>query len=186
MSNKTRNLKTYNKHNFHNSTFCIWREVFYDQIKGLKISYKSKSGSQYIFNEAGVYRISNHWGRAANCRWRLLPLSDFKNQNTTIGFAKWSDFYPNDDVSKLYYVLVNFDERVVDIFHKDSNDYDGKAVLRSGSATSKIIQNIKIILNETSWAKHLIYDDYEELQRKIISELIYTDKSFVEIKRKFV
>jgi hypothetical protein len=152
----------------------------------LKISYKSKSGSQYIFTETEVYRISNHWGRTANCRWRLMPLSDYKNQNTTVGFAHWTDFYPNDDVSKLYFIKVNFEEKTVDFFHKDSSEYDEKAILRNGNATSKVIQNIKMILNETSWAKHLNYANFQELQQEIISELIYSDKSLIEIKRKFV
>lgn len=179
-------MKIYNKNNFHNSTFCIWKEVPSDEIKEFKISYKSKSGSNYIFNEKGVFRISNHWGRTANCRWRLMSLSNYKNQNTTVGFAKWNEFFPNDDVSKLYFIKVNFDTKTVNFYHKDSTEYDGKAVLRNVSATPKVIQNIKIILNESSWAKHLQFDNFEELQKEIISELIYSDKSFVEIKRKYI
>ena len=50
--------KSYNKYNFHNHTFCIWNEVDFDKIKELKINYKSKSGSSYIFTEIGVYRIN--------------------------------------------------------------------------------------------------------------------------------
>lgn len=152
----------------------------------MKISYKSKSGSQYIFTETGVYRISDHWGRAANCRWRLMPLSDYTNQNTTVGFANWSNFYPNDDVSKLYFIQVNFDEKAVNFFHKNAAEYDGKAILRNGNATSKVIQNIKLILNETVWAKHLKYNNFNELQKNIISDLINSDRTFVEIKRQYI
>ncbi len=91
----------YHKYNFHKHTFCVWQEVIPDAIIESKINYKSKSGSQYIFTETGVYRISNHWGRAANCRWRLESLKDYKNQQTKIGFALWTDFYNNDENSKL-------------------------------------------------------------------------------------
>ena len=115
-----------------------------------------------------------------------MPLSNYKNQNTTVGFAYWTDFYPNDDVSKLYFIKVNFEEKTVDFFHKDSSEYDEKAILRNGNATSKVIQNVKMILNDTSWAKHLNYANFQELQQEIISELIYSDKSLIEIKRKFV
>ena len=68
--------KTYNKTNFHKHTFCIFHEVDFDVVKELKPNYTSKSGSSYYFVESGVYRFSNHWGRAANCKWRLSRNSE--------------------------------------------------------------------------------------------------------------
>ena len=64
-------IETYNKTNFHKHTFCIFQEVDFELIKNLKLNFKSKSGSSYYFVENGVYRLSNHWSRVANCKWRL-------------------------------------------------------------------------------------------------------------------
>ena len=183
---KVNMMKMYNKNNFHNSTFCLWEEVSFDSIKNYTINYKSKSGSHYIFTEIGVYRISNHWGRAANCRWRLISLSNYKNQNTTVGFAKWQDFHVNDEVSELYYIQVNLENKTVQFFHKDADNYDPKAVLRNGNATSKVIKDIQKILNETSWARHLKYEDFEKLQQEISTALVYTKQNFIDLKKKYI
>ena len=77
--------KTYNKTNFHKHTFCIFKEVDFETIQNLKPNYKSKSGSSYFFTDQGVYRLSNHWGRAANCKWRLeiSSKSQITNSNRT-------------------------------------------------------------------------------------------------------
>lgn len=176
----------YNKRNFHNQTFCIWNEVHLSEIQDLKINYKSKSGSAYIFNDEGVFRISNHWGRASNCRWRLISTANYKNQNTTVGFAKWSDFLPNDEISKLFFVKIDFQTNEVNFYHKDAEEYDGKAILRNANNTAKTIKNLKMILNETSWAKHLNYGDLDILRKEICAELLNSDKSMVEIKRRFI
>ncbi len=179
-------ISKFNKNNFHNYTFCVWNQVDLDEIKNLKISFKSKSGSAYIITKNGVFRISNHWGRVANCRWKLQSSTNYKNQNTVIGFANWNDFYQIDDTSKLYFIKVNFDEKSVDYLHKDSNLYDQKAIVRTAIETSKIIKIITVLLKETSWAKHLVFQDFDQFQKEIINELIYTDKTFIEIKRKFL
>ncbi len=176
---------SYNKYNFHNHTFCIWNEVDFVEIKELKINYKSKSGSSYIFTEIGVYRISNHWGRASNCRWRLNSSTNYKNQNTSVGFAKWIDFLPNDETSKLFFIKINFETNQVDFFHKNSSEYDGKTILRNANQTSKIIQNIKIVFNETAWSKHLQFNDLNFLRKEICLELINSEKKLIEIKRTF-
>ena len=94
--------KKYTKDNFHSHTFCLWKEVLMNEIKDFKINYTSQSGSQYIFKPEGLYRISNHWGRVANCHWRLVPISEFKNQKKTVAFAYWNDFY-----AKIFYFYFN-------------------------------------------------------------------------------
>ena len=43
-----------------------------------------------------------------------------------------------------------------------------------------------MVLNETAWSKHLIFDDLDDLRREISFDLINSEKSLVEIKRKFV
>ena len=176
-------LKKYNKTNFHKHTFCEFTEVNSASIPNIEWHYKSKSGSGYFFTEEGVYRISNHWGRAANCRWRLI--SDIKNPNQKerIGYAKWTDFYPNNETENFFYVDINFDTEEVTFQHKNNPKYNGKAIFRNASETAKVIRQIKEILESDTWAKYLDFDDLEELRKEIILKLIQTSTSFAEIKR---
>ena len=178
--------KIYNKLNFHSYTFCIWKEVLFNEINNVKISYKSKSGSQYIFSSDGLYRISNHWGRVANCHWRLIPLDKFKSQKTIVGFANWTDFYSNNDYSKLFFIKVDFETQDVNFYHKLSTAIQEKIVLRNAKETAKTIQTIKMVLNEKEWAKHLKYQDLEVFRMMIVNELIYSEKRFIEIKRQYL
>jgi hypothetical protein len=178
-------LKKYNSKNFHKHTFCLWKEVTQTDFQFHQPQFKSKSGSEYIFTEDGVYRISNHWGRAANCRWKLLPLAEYKNQQAKIGFARWTDFYPNDEAANLFFIQVDFEQKTIDFFHKDMPFYDGKAVLRNASETAKTIKTIKQILNEEDWAKYLEYEDLEGLRRGVIEKFINSNLSLNEIKREY-
>ncbi|MCF6132112.1 hypothetical protein [Flavobacterium wongokense] len=178
--------KIYSRLNFHKHTFCIWNEVLPAEIKDLKISYTSQSGSQYIFTPIGIYRISNHWGRVADCHWRLMPLAEFKNQNITVAFANWTDFYSNDDSSKLFYIKMDFDTKDVNFYHKQTLENQKTTILRNAKETARAIRTIKQVLNETDWAKHLKYDDLDALRKEIINELITTEKTFLEIKKQYL
>ncbi len=182
----TYKMKKYNSYNFHKHTFCLWKEVSQTDFELQKSHFKSKSGSEYFFTEEGVYRISNHWGRAANCRWRLLPLTDYKNQHTKIGFARWTDFYPNDETANLFFIQVDFEQKTIDFFHKDMPFYDGKAALRNARETAKTIKTIKQILNEEDWAKYLEYEDLEVLRKEIVRKIIYDGMSFGDARRWFI
>lgn len=173
----------YNKNNFHKYTFCEFIEIEPNKISKIKTSYKSKSGSEYCFTEEGVYRISNHWGRAANCRWRLISEIINPNQKERIGYAKWTDFYPNNETENFFYVEVNFDTKEVTFQHKNNPNFDEKAVLRNASETAKIIRQIKEILESDTWAKYLDYNDLEELRRDIIQKLITTNIPLQTIKK---
>jgi hypothetical protein len=176
-------LKKYNKTNFHKHTFCEFVEVDATAIPNIGWQYKSKSGSSYCFTDEGVYRSSNHWGRAANCRWRLISEIKNPNQKERVGYAKWIDFYPNNETENFFYVEVNFDDKEVTFQHKFNHNYDGKSVLRNASETAKVIRQIKEILESDSWAKYLDFDDLEVLRKEIILKLIQTSTSFAEIKR---
>jgi hypothetical protein len=178
--------KLFSKHNFHKHTFCIWKEVIFSEIVNLNISYISKSGSQYIFTSEGLYRISNHWGRVSNCHWRLLPIAGFKSQTITIGYANWEDFYSNDDSSKLFYIKINETTKEINFYHKQSTDNDRNVVFRNAKETAKTMRIIKELISENDWAKYLIYDDFEKVRKEIIKELISTEKSFLEIKKRFL
>jgi hypothetical protein len=176
-------LKKYNKTNFHKHTFCEFIEVDATVIPNIEWHYKSKSGSGYCFTEEGVYRISNHWGRAANCRWRLISEIKNPNQKERIGYAKWTDFYPNNETENFFYVEVNFETKEVTFQHKYNPNYEEKAVLRNASETAKVIRQIKEILESDAWAKYLDYENLEVLRNEIITKLIQTSTSFAEIKR---
>ena len=168
--------KTYNRFNFHKHTFCEFIEQDIASISALQIHYKSKSGSSYSYTEEGVYRSSNHWGRASNCRWRLVSSSSSKINNfkNRVGFAKWSDFYPNNETEKLFYIEVNFENNEVQFQHKENPTYDGNAVLRNASETAKIIRQIKELLISDNWSKHYNFVAIDEVRINTIHALINT------------
>ena len=188
-------IKSYNKTNFHKYTFCVFQEVAFDEVKELKVNFKSKSGSSYYFVENGVYRLSNHWGRAANCKWRLnvnvknVTLSAVEVPNysrTKVGFAKWTDFYPDNDYEKLYFLQADYVNKTVEYHHKLSSNYTLDKVLRTASETTKLIKQIRTLFEETAWAKYLNSEDIEEMRKQIIEALIHTNQSFQEIRRRFI
>lgn len=162
----------------------MWREVSEEVLETLEISYTSSSGSRYVFLEEGVYRISNHWGRAANCRWRLEALAGYKNQVTRIGYAQWRDFYPNDEESKLFFITVDSFAAMVTFHHRDSGIHRGQSILRTAAATAKRIALINKVVTEDDWAKHLRFSSMNDLRREIVEELLTTDASFITIKHK--
>ena len=160
----------------------MFKQVEDTAVADLKLGYKSASGSAYYFTEIGVYRKSNHWGRAANCRWRLITNSDYKNQIEIVGFARWTDFYPNNETEKLFFIEINEAKNEVQFNHKNHPDYANQ-MLRNASDTAKRIKEIKNVLQTTSWAKHLIFDDFEEIKSKMLTELTNTNESFVNLKK---
>lgn len=194
--------KIYNKSNFHKHTFCIFQEVTLDVLKDLKLHYKSKSGSSYYFVEGGVYRYSNHWGRAANCKWRLNGNSNSKIPNsksvilsavevlntnrTKLGYANWSDFYPDNDFEKLYFIEVDYSSQSAHFNHFKNEKYSIDKVLRTSTETTKLLKQIRTLLEETAWTKHLKEESIEVLRKEIIEQLITTNKSFQEIKREYL
>lgn len=158
-------------------------------IADLKLSYKSKSGSSYYFTKNGVYRLSNHWGRAANCKWRLQVNSKTQSSNsnrTKLGFAKWTDFYPDNDLEKLYFIEVDFENKTVNFFHKQSEHYSENKVLRTASETTKLIQQIRMLLEENAWMKYLKESNPKHLRQAIIEELINSNKTFQEIRKAYL
>lgn len=180
--------KIYNKHNFHKHTFCVFKEVSLDTISILKPNYSSKSGSNYYFMDEGLFRISNHWGRASNCRWKLdsSSMASSKNNGIKVGYAKWTDFYPNNEQENLFYIHVDFKLKTVDFQHKNNPNYDEKLVCRNASETAKRIKICKEVLQEYKWSNYLTYIDLEELRYEIINELLTTNNSFIDIKRKYI
>ena len=168
------------------NTFCVFQELPLDSLEGLKVQYESKSGSTYYYTKVGMYRLSNHWGRLANSKWRLEPMEPESESKTKLGFAPWTSFYPDNAVEELYYLEMNYSNKTVNYQHKNNPDYNGKAILRTSFETTKKIKQIRNLLNLTSWAKYYEYEDLDVLRKEIIEQLIFTNKTLEEIKRELI
>lgn len=179
----------YNRTNFHKHTFCVFQEVDVTVVGSLQLNYKSKSGSSYFFTEDGVYRLSNHWSRVANCRWRLEENPKLQKTNPNrikLGFAQWSEFYADNELEKLYYIEVDFDQKTANFHHKGSNNFSEDKMLRTATETAKVIKQIRLLLLDEAWAKYLKPITIDDLRKEIILQLIQTNQSFNEIRRKYL
>lgn len=164
------------------NTFCIFNEVAISQIENLPISYKSDAGSTYFYTEKGMFRLSNHWGRLANSKWRLLANKEVTDSKFKLGFATWDSFYPDNNDDKLYFLEYDSKTNTINYQHKKSNTFDGKPILRTTFETAKRIKQARNILTLSAWAKY--YEtDIDALRTEIINELIFTEKTLDEIKR---
>jgi len=151
-----------------------------DIFKANPAHYKSKSDSLYHYTSEGVYRYSDHWGRVANCRWKLLANDTYKNQENHLGFAKWSDFYAINDTEKLFYLEVDFEHKKVSFKHKEIAASSSN-FLYTAQEAQKRQKQIRILLREERWAKY--YKQHiDDLREDIITELIATNKSLKELK----
>jgi hypothetical protein len=168
------------------NTFCVFQEMPLSSLESLTMQYASKSGSSYYYTEMGMYRVSNHWGRLANSKWRLEALEPESDSKTKLGFAPWTQFYPDNAIEELYYLEMNYQKNIVNYQHKNNPNYNGKAVLRTSFETTKKIKQIRNLLTLTSWAKYYEYDDLDFLRKKIIEELVFTTKTLEEIKRALI
>jgi hypothetical protein len=169
--------------NSFKNTFCVFQEVLLDKIENLKVQFDSKSGSKYYFTKEGMYRLSNHWGRLANSKWRLIPLDPESDSKFKLGFASWEDFYPDNAEEKLYYLEVNYSQKTVNYQHINNPNCDKKAIVRTSLETTKKIKQIRNLFNLSSWAKYFEYQDLDDLRKIIIDQLIYTNKTLEEIKK---
>lgn len=170
------------------NTFCVFQEVLPEKIQDLKVQYDSKSGSQYFYTKEGMFRLSNHWGRLANSKWRLEPMEQDGAETSNdskfkIGYASWDSFYPDNSEEELYYLEADYIKKTVNYQHKNNPNYDSKPILRTSFETTKKIKQIRNLLTLTSWAKYFEYDDIEQLRKIIIEQLIDTNKTLDEIKR---
>ena len=172
--------KIYNRYNFHKHTFCIFKEAPLQEIEIREPDFKSKSGSTYYFTQTGVYRLSNHWSRVANCRWRLESNSQNPSR-TRLGFALWSAFHKDNETEKLYFITVDFANNSVDYEHKE-NAPNGNAILRTAANTAKIVKQIRNLLETDSWARYK-EGNITDLRKAIVESLITTNVPLAEIKR---
>ncbi|MGJ8759863.1 MAG: hypothetical protein ACSHXA_04930 [Polaribacter sp.] len=172
-------LKQYNRTNFFKHTFCEFKQIENFEFPE-DINYKSKSESMYFYTKEGVYRKSNHWGRVANCRWKLIANEDYKNQQTVIGFAKWKYFYPINSTEKIFFIAVNFNKKTAIIQPKKENETNNP--LFTLTEAQQKIKQISILFKETKWANYF-EDDIDITRYKVITEFINTNKTLQQIKR---
>jgi hypothetical protein len=174
-------MKIYTKNNFHKHTFCIFNEVLVSEIEHLTTNFVSKSGSSYLFTDEGVYRKSNHWGRAANCKWRLQ--TNFSTASRTkIGFAKWAEFHPINEIEKLYFIEVDLTKKSVQYQHKNNSKTEN-CYLRNASETAKRVKEIRNLLENDKKLQYWESDcEVEILLQKVIQYLINSDFNLLEIK----
>jgi len=170
-------LKTYNQANFFKHTFCEFVELDNFDFPE-STNYKSKSNSTYFYTDNGVYRKSNHWGRVANCRWKLITDKNYKNQNSVIGFAKWVDFYPINSSEKIFFINVDFEEKTAKI---QSNKEISIKYLFTFPEAQKRVKQITHLFKEYKWATHFD-SEIDELRFNIFSKYINSDKTLQEIK----
>jgi len=173
-------LKTYNPTNFFKHTFCEFKEITNFKIPE-NINFSSKSDSTYFYTNEGVYRKSNHWGRVANCRWKLISIANYKNQEVVVAFAKWTDFYPINSNEKTFFIEFDFIKKITNIQTKKE---DTKHELFGFSEAQCRIKKITRLFKDDKWANHFDLE-IESLRSKIISEFINTNKSLQEIKKNF-
>ncbi len=173
-----------NSKSFKN-TFCIFNEMDAKIIENLVPNYESEAGSQYFFTKDGMYRLSNHWGRLANSKWRLIPLTPDSKSKFKLGFARWECFYPDNNNESLYYIEANFEDKTVTYKHIQDPDFNRKAVVRTTAETTKRIKQIRNLFELTNWAKHF-EGNIDNLRFQIINQLISTNKTLEEIKRNII
>lgn len=172
----------YSQFNFFKYTFAVFTKVN-QPLNFIKPHYTSKHGSRYFFTAEGVYRYSNHWGRVGNCRWRLEGI-DFKQQTAYWGFCRWDMFYNNNDDDKLFFIE-QVGQKQFSYNHFKNTDQK-EVLVRSASETAKILKKINEVITDSSWAKYLKYDDFEDIQKYFVQQLITTKKAFSQIKREYM
>lgn len=173
-------MKRITRDNFFKNTYCQFKEVPIDRIDNLKLEYHSKSDSKYFYTNEGVYRLADHWGRVANCRWSLDANEGFQNQKYHLGYAKWTNFHELNDAQKLFYLKVDFTEKRVTFFHKEDENYNQEHLFTALEAQHRT-RKIRELLKNNKWAKYY-GDDIEIVQEKVIRAFSSSNKSLQEIK----
>ncbi|MHC9090048.1 hypothetical protein ACXIHB_15290 [Tenacibaculum sp. IMCC1] len=170
----------YHKFNFYRSTYCEFEMQNVNFFDDMKAHFQSKSGSYYYYTAEGVFRYSNHWGRVANCRWKIQGIENYKNQNYYVGYANWSDFYPLNSTDKVFYLEVDYTVHKVNIKRVQNNSEEAHFLMTSGFAHQRLKQ-IQTLFKEYKWARYY-EEDIETLRRKIIDKLITTNKILQQVK----
>ncbi|MCT4698003.1 hypothetical protein [Tenacibaculum haliotis] len=171
----------FHKFNFFRYTYCEFESQSIDFFKDKSAHYQSKSGSLYFYTDAGVFRYSNHWGRVANCRWKIKGIETYKSQNYYVGFAKWNDFYPLNNTDKVFYLEVDFLLKQAKV-KRLKNKVKKEVFLMTLTLAHQRLKQIQTLFNEYKWAKYF-EEDIEVLRKILITNLINTNKPIQQLKR---
>ena len=174
-------MRKYNNFNFFKHTYCEFKMIHNDFFKQESTHFKSRSGSLYFYTNEGVYRYSNHWGRVANCRWKISGVENYKNQNYYVGYANWIDFFPLNNSEKSFYLEVDFTKKEVEICCKRENDAPTNSLMTLDVALKKLKQ-IKTIFKEYKWALYF-NENIDVLRKELIYNLINTEKDLHVLKQ---
>lgn len=172
-------MNTYTKYNFFKHTFCEFQQVDNFEFPE-ENNYKSKSESLYFYTDKGVYRKSNHWGRVANCRWKLIANENYKNQQTVSGFSKWTDFYPINSTKKTFFISVDYKKRTAKL--QPEKEYTAVQLFAFNEAQKRIKQ-ITHLFKEDKWAVYF-QKDIHILRKEFISIFINSENTLQQIKAK--
>lgn len=165
-------MHIYDKTIFFKHTFCeFYQRNNFDFHS--EYSFKSNSNSEYFFTKEGVYRKSNHWGRLANCRWKLIANGNYKNQRTQIGFAKWSDFYPINSSEKIFSIEVDYQKLTIKI---TVNQDQSSTISLTYTEAMKKYQKIVYLLKNDRWMNYF-EQEKEEIMQLFIKEFLASRKS---------
>nr|WP_298660499.1 hypothetical protein [uncultured Flavobacterium sp.] len=170
----------YTRHTFHNKTYCLFQQVALDTLPKTNPDYTSASGSKYYFTDEGVFRVATHWGRAANCRWRLIANTSYQNQQQACGYARWVDFQPNNEHEKLFYITIDWVKQTATFYHKNDPSYAGQ-LCRTANETAKRLQKITQILQHDDWKKHCTVYDYDVAKQLLLDKLITTNSTVFQL-----
>ncbi|MBE7628876.1 cell division protein FtsQ [Tenacibaculum piscium] len=171
----------YHKFNFFRYTYCEFESKEITFFEGKSAHYQSKSGSLYFYTDKGVFRYSNHWGRVANCRWKIQGIEHYKSQDYYVGFANWNDFYPLNNTDKVFYLEVDYPEKQAKIQRLKKEETNNCFLMTSEFAHQRLKQ-IQILFKEYKWATYF-EQDIDVLREIIIDKLSTTNKTIQELKQ---
>lgn len=168
--------KKFNQYNFHKHTFCVFKEMDLEGLNFAKANFVSKTNSAYIFTAEGVYRKSNHWGRVANCKWKLIANKVVSKNRVRVGYANWTDFRSENEHEANYIIVFDAANWSVDYVHfVDTND---QTLRRTAAETTKRLKEIRQILDNQNWIEYYEIVDKDAFLKNIVSQMIATNTAF--------
>ena len=170
----------YHKFNFYRNTYCEFEMQDIDFFEEMKAHFQSKSGSYYYYTENGVFRYSNHWGRVANCRWKIQGIDNYKNQQYYVGYANWSSFYPLNSIDKVFYLEVDYTKAKASIKRVEEG-LENNHFLMNSELVHQRLKQVQTLFKEYKWARYY-EEDIDVLRKKIINKLVTTNKTLQQIK----
>lgn len=150
-------------------------------FKQKSVHFKSKSGSLYFYTDEGVYRYSNHWGRVANCRWKISGVEDYKNQNHYVGYANWQDFFPLNTFEKNFYLEFDFNLKEPKIYRINESDNSAHFLMTLDCALKRL-KEIKTLFKEYKWALYF-NENIDVLRKELVQNLINSDEDLRVLKQ---